>query len=209
MKLAVHFLQNEISCNSTTAFLFHKKILSHPTSTADLELPTEQEIFEAINECKNQAIEDSIKLGLISKKQQKISLDCKVATYSPQKKSTNDTGNEMFVEIQKEEEFETFIKIMDQLKTVHLKNYADQFDDGEPVDELSPYTEVFDAKRRIILKKQSLIWLLRKSGKKLSSDRLERVKTDRNEPSKRKTLKTRKKKKYILFRRMCVRQIVI
>lgn len=60
-----------------------------------------------------------------------------------------------------------------------MKNFAEKFPDDEPVSETSPYTEVFGGNRKIVLKKQSLVWLLRKNENKLSSDRLQRVKTDR------------------------------
>lgn len=192
-------LQNEISRDSTTSFVFHqKKIDSKNSSTKSVfELPNEQEILETINECKIQAIKDSIEFGLISEEEEeRISLECHVAKYVSRKNSNiHDEEDEISTEIQKEEEeFETFMQIMDQLKNVHLKNYADQFDDDEPIDELSPYTEVFDAEKRIILKKQSLVWLLRKNGTKLSSDRLQRVKCKRTDKQRAKKHKKRQKK---------------
>lgn len=188
-------LQNEISCDPTTNFIFHKQKSSHSSSSNCFELPTEQEILATINKCKIQAVEDSIKLGLIGKNQRNMNLECNIVPYSPKKKSPNRAkSDETFSEFQGDEEFEAHMEILDQLKTVNMKNFADKFEDDEPVAETSPYTEVFGGKNRIILKKQSLVWLLRKKEKKLSSDRLQRVKADRRVSANKKYSKTKKRK---------------
>lgn len=61
-------LQNEISDDPTTDFIFHKQKFNHSTSTAFFELPTEKEILNVINECKEKAIKDATEVGLIAKK---------------------------------------------------------------------------------------------------------------------------------------------
>lgn len=118
-------------------------------------------------------------------------MDCNIVPYIRKKKRLNE--DETLVDAEEDRNFETSLQILHQLKNVSLKNFADKLEDDESIDEMSPYTEVFGAKKRIVIKKQSLVWLLRKSGKKLSSDRLYRVKTDRREPPTEKTAKNRKK----------------
>lgn len=65
---------------------------------------------------------------------------------------------------------------LSNLITVSLKNYSYKFVDKE-VEEISSFVEIHGSKNRMIVKKSSLIWLLRKDPCKLSSDRLERVKS--------------------------------
>lgn len=188
-------LQNEISTDDSTSFMFHQKKSSQLTSTSSFELPTEQEIFDTINKVKMQAIEDSIILGLIDEEERNISLDCDIIPYSLKKKSSKLAVDEdSFSDFQDDEEFDSHMEILDRLKRANMKNYADQFEDDKTVPETSPYTEVFGGNKRIVLKKQSLVWLLRKNGKKLSSDRLQRVKTDRSTSPKKKQSKYKKQK---------------
>lgn len=79
-------LQNEISCDPTTNFLFHKKKSGHSSSTNFVELPTEKEISDTISKCKMMAIDDSIKVGLVGKEQRNINLECNLVPYFPKKK---------------------------------------------------------------------------------------------------------------------------
>lgn len=61
-----------------------------------------------------------------------------------------------------------------------LKNYDYKFIDGKE-SENSSFVEVFrdnSKQKRIVVKKTSLCWLLRKEHVRLSSDRFERVKAD-------------------------------
>lgn len=48
------------------------------------------------------------------------------------------------------------MEILHELKNVTLKNLADKLKDVEQVDEMSPYTEIFGGKKRIIIKKNLL-----------------------------------------------------
>lgn len=68
-------------------------------------------------------------------------------------------------------------KIINQLSTIRLKNYAEKFK-LKKVNDSSSFTEIPNSKRRIIVKKSSLCWLLREEVPKLSSDRKERVKSN-------------------------------
>lgn len=79
--------------------------------------------------------------------------DCKIAPYSSRKKKSNE--DETFVDTVtcKERVFESSLEILHELKNVTLKNLADKLKDVEQVDEMSPYTEIFGGKKRIIIKK--------------------------------------------------------
>lgn len=61
-------LQNEISSDPTTSFMYQVRKLSHSTAKNSFELPTEKEIFDQINKSRDQAIKDATKMGLIGKK---------------------------------------------------------------------------------------------------------------------------------------------
>lgn len=74
------------------------------------------------------------------------------------------------------------------LKTIHLKNFAEKFD-GREIPEDSPFVRVIcDGGKEFVIKKTSVCWLLRQEHAKLSSDRLLRMKA---------TCKQKKNKKQI------------
>lgn len=167
-------LQNDISNDPSTNFKFPKKLKAdnHP-QTIEFELPNEADILNEIEECRTKAINDAIKIGLINNQQ--VDLECCIVPYSPfvrykrRKYSRKEHRNVQSCE-----------EVLEQLEHTSLKNFAELFGD-EPLDETSQYTEIYgsDSSKRIIVKKMSLCWLLRKEEKKLSSDRLLRV---RNTP---------------------------
>lgn len=61
-------------------------------------------------------------------------------------------------------------KNVHHLESLKLRKYADIFHDQPS--EQSNYVEVSGVKRRKVIKKTSLVWLLRSDSSKLSSDRL-------------------------------------
>lgn len=63
----------------------------------------------------------------------------------------------------------------EMLKNISLNNYAEKLV-NKTIDAASPYVAISTAQKKIIVKKTSLRWLLRKDYNKISSDRLERVK---------------------------------
>lgn len=73
-------------------------------------------------------------------------------------------------------------------QNIQLKNYAGQL--KEELNIVSPYCEIpTDAGRGIIVRKSALCWLWRVECKKLSNDRLQRVKDTvmlRDKPKKKK-----------------------
>lgn len=69
-----------------------------------------------------------------------------------------------------------------------MKNYAAQVSQND-ITETSPYVEI-ENENRLVVKKTSLVWYLRKDCQKLSSDRLLRVQNPHS-----KNVRRRKKKK--------------
>lgn len=161
-------LQNEISSDANTSFIDPRKLKSSVQWPAkDIELPTGNEIVSMISECRKQAIVDALKFGLISNKDRNVRLTCKIVSSVPKRVKHSACGETLPND-------QAHAEVLSQLRKVNLKNFADKFGDEE-VDETSPYTEVFGGRKRIVIKKMSLCWLLRKNAGKLSSDRLVRV----------------------------------
>lgn len=64
------------------------------------------------------------------------------------------------------------------MKNIQLKDFSDKFE-NKCVEENSPYVEVYrSTTKRIIVRKTSFCWMLRNDYAKISSDRLERVKSN-------------------------------
>lgn len=64
---------------------------------------------------------------------------------------------------------------MPNLKNIQLKDYSGNLKQ-KIIDERSPYVEIRSARgKRMIFRKISLVWFLRKENQRLSSDRLVRV----------------------------------
>lgn len=156
------------------------------------ELPNKVQIFEQIEKSKCDAIRDAIEIGLLEKDSvERISFDCQVAPVSIKAKKITvvSEGN---------------VSISSTLlrrEAIVLKNYAEKFTEKE-VPETSSYVEVFRCnERRIIIKKMSFCWLLRKDCLKLSSDRLLRVRSD-TQPVSRVKVSRQKTKRTNLLPRM-------
>lgn len=78
-----------------------------------------------------------------------------------------------------------------------MKNYAKNFAEKE-IEETSSYVEILsNEKVRIVVKKSSLCWLLRKDYTRISSDRLVRVQTSFSKKNKN---KTNEKTKRVLYK---------
>lgn len=126
----------------------------------EYELPSKKEIIECIENCRADAIENAIELGLLEEKYPENCTSCLVSRiemkpHEPKKASDK--------------------KKLVQLNRVTLKNYADKFGD-EPVPKTSPYVEIpAGNEKRYIVKKTSLTWVFRPEKGKLSSDRIFRV----------------------------------
>lgn len=178
-------LQNQITQGTSSVFVYPraKKSTNGPIQH---ELPTKKEIFDEIEQCQKIANLTAIKFGLVAKSKEKLSVyPCQIkpiglndgATKKQTKSKPQNTSNELTVPTYK-------FKLSD-LKNIQLKNYAEDI----PVDAIgtiSSYVEITcDDGKRVVVKKTSLCWLMGTEYRKMSSDRLLRVKYSfRNSKSK-------------------------
>lgn len=156
--------------NEITAFIYprseknYEQQLIHP-------LPTPLEIYNEIIFCRKNATLIAIKLGLIKKENQNESkyFKCKVNPHigtklskSMQRKKTHENDETSFV--------------IPDLRNIKLRDYNGKLK-SRTVDERSIYAEITNATgNKVIVKKSSLCWLMRDENKKMSNDRLGRVK---------------------------------
>lgn len=164
-------LQYDISNDSNSDFLFSNKKVTPNQETGnnngEISLPTEDEIVEEINKCKARAIKDAVNIGLLNPKSNK-QIPCKIKAYDSYKYAEKVTQTESHL----------ITSIVPKIKSVLLKDYTDQIN-GKIINEASPFVEIIYGKnnKRKVVKKTSLCWLWRKDCYRVSSDRLERVKT--------------------------------
>lgn len=163
-------LQNDISSDGDSIFKFPQKLKTCDSKSLKItehSLPNHADILEVIEEAKKVAINDAITIGLLRENDSGVSLKCEVPAYDPHIASSDETEYKMPNQTK-------LASTLSQLRNISLNNYANVFDNNH-LDETSPYTEVFGGSKRMIIKKTSLCWLLRKNENKLSSDRLKRV----------------------------------
>lgn len=136
-------------------------------------LPSKQEIIAKIEYCKLAAISDAIKLNLIDS-DSKNACACQVQPHTLDRAQSQETPYSPPVSLEFDIDSDVYST------NILLKNFVDNFDDEEEIEMTSAYVEIpcNDATKRLIVKKTSLCWLLRSNYVKLSSDRLERVKSD-------------------------------
>lgn len=177
-------LLSDISNDSTTEFVFLKRMRqTYAPKTVEIQLPTFDEILATIEKSKSNAIKDCITIGLLTKEEEKhVELPCQIKPYDTQKvkhiKQTTSVSNTAYIV--------NYAHMISQLKHVSLKNYSQKFLD-QKVPETSSYVEIFGARKRIVIKKSSLVWLLRSDSIKLSSDRLRRVMVQTDKCTKKKS----------------------
>lgn len=183
-------LQNDISSEKESGFIYPKELKqidAHIRSKV-WDLPDEFEIVNMILKCKLRAIEDMKKLGIFNNKKKNIgsSCICCVPPYMAKKKK----NKEKISTIRKST---SSIALRQQLISLSLKNYASKLE-GKPINETSHYVEIGNNKKRIVVRKTSLCWFLRKECDKCSSDRRFRVMSSRKaKKNKSKTAKKFKK----------------
>lgn len=164
-------LQNDIMQATSPDFVYPrlKKHTAFAPNT-DQELPTAEHIFNEVLFSRRIAIKTATKLGLISNGFQNDSiLQCKIKPYTSDVKS-----NLKPMKTQTTVARESFK--MPSLKNIQLKDYNGKLK-RDVIDENSAYAEIKSVTgKRIVVKKTSLCWLLRRESAKVSSDRLQRVK---------------------------------
>lgn len=193
-------LQNDISSDTNSQFMYPRLARNKQQYNIN-SLPDIREKFDVIELCKQQALRDGRQLGLIdSKDASEYNFACEIAPYmfsvkskirkkkaQTKKKSVAGKkrikiGTKRMVNMKKISKRKKYIRKITErpklnLRMIALKNYAENFE-GKDVQPDSPYVEVYrDHDKRIIVKKTSFVWLLRKDPARLSSDRLQRVRT--------------------------------
>ena len=132
------------------------------------QLPTPEEIMNEIELCKRTALTTAVKLGLT--KNRNANFICKINPYTP-----ND-GNKIKTKM-KSHDIKTKSRVfkLPDLTNIKLKDYTGELKQ-DVNNEMSSYVEMKTAGgKSVIVKKTSLCWLLRNESRKLSSDRLLRV----------------------------------
>lgn len=179
-------LQNDISNDEDSTFLFPQPLNSKKASYSKNDLPSVDQIIKIIRECQTKAMNDVASVGLIEShgKTRQFVCICNVPPYSPREDdikcgSIPKNVNEL---AQKAET----LRLMATSST--LKNYSAKFENKQiPV--TSSYVEL-DGKNRLVVRKTSLCWLFRNECYKSSSDRIYRVRGPKNAMK----LKSRKQK---------------
>lgn len=148
-----------------SSFGTKNKGLQKTSSLETFELPSLEQIIEEVEQCKSDAIKTAIQFKLITEKEihQPDIFSCKIKPYTPTR-----TQKDQLTPIMITKE----LKLSD-LRGINLKNFPEKTD----IDESSPFIELFSGKykNRVVVKKSSLCWLLRKDWRRVSSDRLRRV----------------------------------
>lgn len=130
------------------------------------DLPSKQQIFDLLENCRDEAICLADSVGIyVDYDNAYFLFNCSLPPLEvkPSKKIVDSHTN-----MEKK-------RIM--IHSLFLKNYAHKIP-SEGLNECSPYAAVDCSNgKRVIVRKTSLCWLLRKSHVKLSSDRIYRVRT--------------------------------
>lgn len=191
-------LQKHIEGGIISEFVLPKKLSSSCSENMlGAILPSKDEILTVIESSKKKAIHDAVEIGLLLKENVDIRLPCKVEAYKV--KEVQDTHK---CSTNKKHLRDVINHKLLGLRSVSLLNYADKFQD-KSVSSTSPYVEIFGGRKRLVMRKTSLTWLLRASSHKLSSDRLMRVKSSNNADSRRRRknagLRRRRNEKTYVF----------
>lgn len=159
-------LQNDISYSLSSEYEFPRIGNIRRSATTSDGLPTLQQIIGCIENCRKNASIDAVQLGLIEQERlESFDYRCKIPPHMLPPLSELDSS-------EKQKEESAFFNFT--WSGVLLKNFASKFNDVS-VPEHSAYVELEHPKKKIIVKKSSLCWLLRRDTSRLSSDRLARV----------------------------------
>lgn len=163
----IHF-QNEIMYTTSPQFMYPRlKKTSSEENKPKCSLPSRDEIITEIEFCLKAAVATAKKVGLIEPNEQANQMfECKINLRSfPKKRTVHCVRNKNLSKI---------LQFKD-LRNIQLKDFSGKV---KVFDGSTSYTEiVFPNDKRVVVKKTSLCWLLSPDYKKLSSDRLQRVRS--------------------------------
>lgn len=172
-------LQSEISLAPNFKFPRVKKLEYNVIH----ELPTKQEIYNEIETSRKEAINFALQIGLIKSRENPL-LKCRIPTLKPKENSMDAISHNT----------KQILSPCIQLKSILLKDFSEKFT-NKPITDTSPYVKVdLIGKKHRIVKKTSLVWLLRKDNAKLSNDRTRRVQGINKFAAKKINFKTEKNK---------------
>lgn len=163
----IHF-QNKITHTTSSQFKYPRLKKDTEKKRAFFKLPSKEEIIHEIELCQKAAIITAEKFGLIDKKHKtQNNYVCKVKPYKPKQQHTKQIIGSPIKYIRKFQ--------MKDLKNIQLKDWTGKMKQNI-IDKSSLYTEVTCRNgKTVLVKKSSLCWLLNPDQRKLSSDRLRRV----------------------------------
>lgn len=159
-------LQNDITHITSQEYVYPR--VKNTYDPIIHQLPTPEEIINEIELCKRTALNTATKFGLT--KNRHANFTCKINPY------TSKVNSKMRSRI-KSHDIKTKSKIfkVPDLRNIKLNDYTGKLKQ-DVNNESSSYVEIETyGGKSIIVKKTSLCWLLRKESRKLSSDRLLRV----------------------------------
>lgn len=165
-------LQNDIIHSTSPRFVYPRLERQSNADTKMIHrLPSPEEIINEIVFCEKNAIVTATKLGLITKENsRRRNTVCKINPYTAKVGCITKQMNSLCVNEKR------LVKMPDP-RNIQLKDYSGKLK-CSTVDERSGYAELQSATgRKIIVRKTSLCWLLRNESRKVSSDRLLRVRT--------------------------------
>lgn len=173
-------LQNEIMQTTSTEFVYPRlKKTNIELDSFCSVLPSKAEIIKEIELCQRFAIITAHKFGLIGKTHEtQNNFVCEINPFTPNDKRTLMVPSIQHIQILQ----------LKNLRNIQLRDWTGKFNQCVP-DETSLYTEIICSNnKKIVVKKSSLCWLLNPDQKRLSSDRLQRVRfsAERNQQSLRK-----------------------
>lgn len=173
----------------TAPKLTYARLNNYSNASNVHKLPSEHEISEVISKCKKDAINAAIKFNILrsrstaKEKEKATSIQIQEIMPKPKKKQTVDRMVPMANSLAKK-------FTLSDLNKIALKDYA--VNKASPIDETSPYIEFGFGTKRKVIKKMSMCWLLQNDIKKLSNDRLRRVRADSDNANANSKLQTNK-----------------
>lgn len=155
---------SEISNDKSSGLVFPKTLSSSKNRSikyGDKHFPNENEIIKIILKCKDIAICEALKLGLLqhNQKYDDSIFSCSVPPYIPISKKLNENSNSDEWESDNDSDSETsFGKIENlyyRLCSSSIKNYASKFQNKE-IPETSSFVEVVKRNMRLVFRKGSI-----------------------------------------------------
>lgn len=184
-------LQNDIMQMTSGNFKYPR--LGTKTDNVPIyPMPSLSEICAVVDECAEDAIQLALDFNLISSDEvkEKDLLYCKIKPILKSQQTAKATDPKPLIHKRP-------LKISD-FNGITLKNFAAK---KNSIDETSPFVELEfnDKTKRVVVKKSSFVWLLRKDCQRISSDRLRRVQSANENSDTARTYRPKRTKKCLMY----------